>query len=176
MKHPPFRGIFIAWNMDGRFVNRPYDDGVYLSSVHCGIPSTWSSLSIPTLRVGKPKGRVEVSVVEARSAEHQKPRGVYTPKGSPRSLIYLYKGKVTSFVMKQFFTSKKEHQTLMRSRLRRFCFVRHAHLRKTSTCAEKSLNCSHNDCVPRVLRMTRRRGRVPSTCLRTAVPKTTCRF
>ncbi|MBQ9793602.1 MAG: hypothetical protein IJW34_01535, partial [Clostridia bacterium] len=45
-------------------------------------------------------------------------------KGSPQSLIYPYKGKVTSFVIKQFFTPKKEHQTLMRSRLRRFCSER----------------------------------------------------
>ena len=34
----------------------------------------------------------------------------------------------------------------------------------------------HSGYDPRLLRMTRRRGRVPSTCLRTAVPKTTCRF
>ena len=38
-------------------------------------------------------------------------------KGSPQSLIHPYKGKLTSFVIKQFFLFKKEHQTLMRSRL-----------------------------------------------------------
>ena len=32
-------------------------------------------------------------------------------KGSPQSLIYPLKGKVTSFVIKQFFVFKKEHQT-----------------------------------------------------------------
>ena len=67
--------------------------------------------------------RVEIFVVEALpSGENQ---GVHsTPKGSPTSLIYPYMGKLTSFVMKQFFRFGKEHQTLMRSRLRRFCFVR----------------------------------------------------
>ena len=68
--------------------------------------------------------RVEVSVVEARSAEHQKPRGACTPQGSPTSLIYPYIGKLTSFVIKQFFAFGREHQTLMRSRLRRFCSER----------------------------------------------------
>jgi hypothetical protein len=33
-------------------------------------------------------------------------------------------------------------------------------LRKTSTCAEKGLYCSHNDYVPRVLRMTKNEGMV----------------
>jgi len=41
-------------------------------------------------------------------------------KGSPQSLIYPLKDKLTSFVIKQFFLFKKEHQTLSRSRLRRF--------------------------------------------------------
>ena len=45
-------------------------------------------------------------------------------KGSPTSLIYPYIGKLASFLIKQFFTPKKEHQTLMRSRLRRFCSER----------------------------------------------------
>ena len=35
-------------------------------------------------------------------------------------MIYPYVGKLTSSVMKQFFAFSKEHQTLMRSRLRRF--------------------------------------------------------
>ena len=43
-----------------------------------------------------------------------------TPKGSPASLIYPFGRKLTFFVIKQFFTLEKEHQTLMRSRLRRF--------------------------------------------------------
>ncbi len=75
-------------------------------------------------------------------------------KGSPQSLIYPLKGKLTSFVIKQFFTPKKVHQTLMRSRLRRVCFVRYAHLRKTSTCAEMTAIRSHRGYNPRVLRMT----------------------
>ena len=45
-------------------------------------------------------------------------------KGSPTSLIYPYIGKLTSFVIKQFFRFGKEHQTLSRSRLRRFCSER----------------------------------------------------
>ena len=45
-------------------------------------------------------------------------------KGSPQSLIYPYKGKLTSFVIKQFFRFGKVHQTLMISRLRRFCSER----------------------------------------------------
>ena len=45
-------------------------------------------------------------------------------KGSPQSLIYPYKGKLTSFVIKQFFAFGREHQTLSRSRLRRFCSER----------------------------------------------------
>ena len=45
-------------------------------------------------------------------------------KGSPQSLIYPLKGKLTSFAIKQFFSFKKVHQTLMRSRLRRFCSER----------------------------------------------------
>ena len=32
-------------------------------------------------------------------------------KGSPQSLIYPLKSKLTSFVIKQFFSFKKEHQT-----------------------------------------------------------------
>ena len=75
-------------------------------------------------------------------------------KGSPQSLIYPLKSKLTSFLIKQFFRFGKEHQTLMRSRLRRFCFVRYAHLRKTSTRAEKCLYCSHNNYIPHLLRMT----------------------
>ena len=46
------------------------------------------------------------------------------PQGSPASLIYPYTGKLTSFVIKQFFSFGKEHQTLSRSRLRRFCSER----------------------------------------------------
>ena len=76
-------------------------------------------------------------------------------KGSPTSLIYPYIGKLTSYVIKQFFTFGREHQTLSRSRLRRFCFVRYAHLRKTSTRAEKGLHCSHNNYIPHLLRMTK---------------------
>ena len=45
-------------------------------------------------------------------------------KGSPQSLIYPLKGKLTFFVIKQFFAFGREHQTLMRSRLRRFCSER----------------------------------------------------
>jgi endogenous inhibitor of DNA gyrase (YacG/DUF329 family) len=45
-------------------------------------------------------------------------------KGSPQSLIYPYKGKLTFFVIKQFFAFGREHQTLSRSRLRRFCSER----------------------------------------------------
>ena len=45
-------------------------------------------------------------------------------KGSPQSLIYPYKGKLTSFVLKQFFRYRKVHQTFSRSRLRRFCSER----------------------------------------------------
>ena len=41
-------------------------------------------------------------------------------KGSPQNLIYPLKGKLTFFMIKQFFSFKKEHQTLSRSRLRRF--------------------------------------------------------
>jgi hypothetical protein len=44
-------------------------------------------------------------------------------KGSPQSLIYPLKSKLTSFVIKQFFSFKKVHQTLSRSRLRRFCSI-----------------------------------------------------
>jgi hypothetical protein len=49
-------------------------------------------------------------------------------KGSPRSLIYLYIGKLTFFVIKQFFAFGREHQTLMRSRLRRFLMLGASHL------------------------------------------------
>ena len=45
-------------------------------------------------------------------------------KGSPQSLIYPLKGKLTFFMIKQFFAFGREHQTLMRSRLRRFCSER----------------------------------------------------
>ena len=38
-------------------------------------------------------------------------------------MIYPYKGKLTSFVIKQFFTFDREYQTLMRSRLRRFLML-----------------------------------------------------
>ena len=75
-------------------------------------------------------------------------------KGSPQSLIYPLKSKLTSFVIKQIFAFGREHQTLSRSRLRRFCFVRYAHLRKTSTRAEKGLHCSHINYIPHLLRMT----------------------
>ena len=45
-------------------------------------------------------------------------------KGSSRSLIYPLKGKLAFFMIKQFFAFGREHQTLMRSRLRRFCSER----------------------------------------------------
>ena len=45
-------------------------------------------------------------------------------KGSPRSLIYSLKSKLTFFMIKQFFAFGRVHQTLMRSRLRRFCSER----------------------------------------------------
>ena len=86
-------------------------------------------------------------------------------KGSPQSLIYPYIGKLTSFVIKQFFAFGREHQTLSRSRLSAVLLHPLRSFRKTST---RRIRGS--------LRMTRRRGRVPPTCLRTAVPKTTCRF
>ena len=41
------------------------------------------------------------------SDEQRKPRGACTPKGSPTNLIYPYNGKLTSFVIKQFFTPKR---------------------------------------------------------------------
>ena len=75
-------------------------------------------------------------------------------KGSHRSLIYPLKGKLTSFVIKQFFSFKKVHQTLMRSRLRRFLPLSFASTAKTSTCAVMAAIRSHKDCIPRVLRMT----------------------
>ena len=49
-------------------------------------------------------------------------------KGSPQSLIYPLKSKLTSFVIKQFFAFGKVHQTLMRSRLRRFLMLGASHL------------------------------------------------
>ena len=49
-------------------------------------------------------------------------------KGSPQSLIYPYIGKLTSIVIKQFFRYRKVHQTLMRSRLRRFLMLGASHL------------------------------------------------
>ena len=51
-----------------------------------------------------------------------------TPKGSPASLIYPFGRKLTFFVIKQFFPLDKEHQTLMRSRLRRFLPLGATHL------------------------------------------------
>ena len=93
--------------------------------------------------------------MKSASDEQRKPRGACTPKGSPTSLIYPLKGKLTSFLIKQFFAFGRVHQTLSRSRLRRFCFVRYAHLRKTSTCAEMTVLHSRNDYDPRVLRMTK---------------------
>ena len=44
-------------------------------------------------------------------------------KGSPTSLIYPFGRELTSFSIKQFFRFNKEHQTLMRSRLRRFLML-----------------------------------------------------
>ena len=38
-------------------------------------------------------------------------------KGSPQSLIYPLKSKLTSFMIKQFFAFSRVYQTLMRSRL-----------------------------------------------------------
>ena len=49
-------------------------------------------------------------------------------KGSPQSLIYPYIGKLTSFVQQHFFRYKKIHQTLDRSRLRRFLMLGASHL------------------------------------------------
>ena len=60
-------------------------------------------------------------------------------KGSPQSLIYPYKGKLTSFMIKQFFRFSKVHQTLSRSRLRRFLPLSFASTAKTSTHASRSL-------------------------------------
>ena len=75
-------------------------------------------------------------------------------KGSPQSLIYPLKGKLTSFVTKQFFAFGKVHQTLSRSRLRRFLPLSFASTAKTSTCAEMTTMRSHIYYDPRVLRMT----------------------
>ena len=75
-------------------------------------------------------------------------------KGSPQSLIYPYNGKLTSFVIKQFFRFGRVHQTLSRSRLRRFLPLSFASTAKTSTRAEKGLHCSHNNYIPHLLRMT----------------------
>ena len=44
------------------------------------------------------------------SDEQRKPRGACTPKGSPTSLIYPYTGKLTSFVMEQYFSLGREHR------------------------------------------------------------------
>jgi hypothetical protein len=60
-------------------------------------------------------------------------------KGSPQSLIYPYNGKLTFFMIKQFFAIGREHQTLMRSRLRRFLPLSFASTAKTSTHASRSL-------------------------------------
>ena len=102
-------------------------------------------------------------------------------KGSPQSLIYPLKGKLTSFMIKQFFTPKKEHQTLSRSRLRRFCSERciAADAEQKANCfyaavctllspqnfdaCGKGPHCSHNNYIPHLLRMTKSAdGRLPS--------------
>ena len=78
-------------------------------------------------------------------------------KGSPQSLIYPLKGKLTSFVTKQFFHFEKGTSdsyeippaAVLLHPLRSF--------RKTSTCAEMTVLHSRNDYDPRVLRMTRSR-------------------
>ena len=57
-----------------------------------------------------------------------KRRDACIPKGSPQNLIYPYISKLTSFVIKQFFALGKVHQTLMRSRLRRFLMLGASHL------------------------------------------------
>ena len=75
-------------------------------------------------------------------------------KGSPTSLIYPLKGKLTSFVIKQFFHFEKGTSdsyeippaAVLLHPLRSF--------RKTSTCAEMTAIRSHRDYDPRVLRMT----------------------
>ncbi len=75
-------------------------------------------------------------------------------KGPPRSLIYPLKGKLTSFVIKQFFHFEKgisdsyeiPPAAVLLHPLRSF--------RKTSTCAEMTAIRSHRDYNPRVLRMT----------------------
>ena len=64
-------------------------------------------------------------------------------KGSPTSLIYPYIGKLTSFVIKQFFSFGKVHQTLSRSRLSAVLLHPSSrcddYFRKTSTHASRSL-------------------------------------
>ena len=53
-----------------------------------------------------------------------KPRGAYTPVRGLAGISYEFDlplhDKLTSFSIKQFFRFSKEHQTLTRSRLRRF--------------------------------------------------------
>ena len=103
-------------------------------------------------------------------------------KGSPQSLIYPLKGKLTFFMIKQFFHFEKgtsdsheippiggfapngasrpmqiKKQTPFMP-LYAPCF-----LRKTSTCAEMTVMRSHWGCNPRVLRMTKSAdGHLPS--------------
>ena len=76
-------------------------------------------------------------------------------KGSPQSLIYPLKSKLTSFVIKQFFAFGREHQNLMRSRLRRFCSIHSVPSAKLRRVRKKVSICSHNNYIPHLLRMTR---------------------
>ena len=63
-------------------------------------------------------------------------------KGSPTNLIYPYIGKLTSFVMEQFFSLGRVHQTLMRSRLRRFLMLSATRFdyKKFDACGKMSLS------------------------------------
>ena len=98
--------------------------------------------------------------------------GKQNRKGSPQSLIYPLKGKLTSFVIKQFFTPKKGTSdsyeippaAVLLHPLRSF--------HKTSTRAEKGLHCSHNNYIPHLLRMTVYRWKRSRPTLPSAVPKT----
>jgi hypothetical protein len=60
--------------------------------------------------------------------KRRKSRDACIPKGSPWSLIHLFGRKLTSFVQQHFFRYKKIHQTLDRSRLRRFLMLGASHL------------------------------------------------
>ena len=88
-------------------------------------------------------------------------------KGSPQSLIYPLKGKLTSFVIKQFFHFEKG--TSDSYEIPPAAVLLHPssrcddYFRKTSTCAEMTAIRSHRGYNPRVLRMTKSAdGRIPS--------------